>query len=114
MMLGVSFRAAVGLETHEPLYKRVPTRDENNRPYSDFMMLIPRLRELPRSQLTYRIACLQAVLNESREVVFADLNVPINLLWVSVKPYPGIIMQIAGAIRYRLPEALLVGPDTHR
>lgn len=102
------------LRLHEPLYERVPTRDEHGRPYSDFMMLIPGLRELPQSQFTERVARLQAVLTGFREVVFADLNAPLNLLWVSLRPNPGAIMRIASAVRHRLPEALLVAADTRR
>jgi len=75
------------------------------------MMLIPGLRELPRIQLRGKVAQLQAILGEFREVVFADLNVPRNLLWVSLRPTPGAILKIASAVRYRVPEALLVGPD---
>jgi len=43
------------------------------------------------------------------EVVFVDLNVPLNLLWVSVRPRPGVILELFGAVKLHLPEAKLVG-----
>jgi hypothetical protein len=41
-------------------------------------------------------------------VVFADLNLKLNLLWVSLRPRPGAISELVAAIRLRVPEALLV------
>ena len=73
------------------------------------MVLIPGLRALPRHEFSARVARLQAVLLRFHEVVFADLNVPLNLLWVSVRPRTGIILELFGALRQALPEAKLVG-----
>jgi hypothetical protein len=33
----------------------------------------------------------------------------LNLLWVSVRPRPGVILQLFGAVKLHLPEAKLVG-----
>jgi hypothetical protein len=93
---------------NEPLHKRVPTRDEEGRLLSDFMMLIPGLREWPKGRFNDRVAGIQAVLGGFNEVVFADLNVPLNLLWVSVKAEPGIISAVAASIQYRVPEARVI------
>lgn len=41
-------------------------------------------------------------------VVFADLNLNQNMLWVKVRPIPGICVDIPAAIRMRVPEAKLV------
>ncbi|MEK7717928.1 MAG: hypothetical protein AAB322_09305, partial [Pseudomonadota bacterium] len=41
-------------------------------------------------------------------VVFAELNLKLSLLWISVKPIPGIRFQIAEALRAVIPEARLV------
>ncbi len=92
-----------------PLYRRAPQRDASGRPLSDFMMLIPGLRDLPGRALQERVGRLEAVLGQFREVVFADLNLPLNLLWVSVRAKPGVILDIAAAVKYHLPEALIVG-----
>ena len=94
----------------EPLWKRVPTRDQDGRPFSDFMMLIPRLRNRPRHVLQATVAEIQAVLEHYRKVVvFADLNLKLNVLWVSVRPVPGICLELPTAIKMRVPEAMLVG-----
>ena len=100
----------VKLTGAEPLYRRVPTRDEEGKPLSDFMMLIPGLREWPRIKYNDTLAGIQAVLGGCREVVFADLNVPLNLLWVSVKARPGVIVEVVAGLQTRIPEAVLVSP----
>lgn len=93
----------------EPLWQRVPTRDEAGRALSDFMMIIPRLRDKPHAALTLTVARIEQVLLAYREsVVFADLNLALNVLWVSVRPVPGICLELPTAIKLRVPEALLV------
>ncbi len=101
----------VDIAGHEPLYRRVPTRDENGRLLSDFMVLIPGLRDWPRGKFTEVLAGMQGILAGFEEVVFADLNVPLNLLWVSVKAKPGIISEVAGSLQQYVPEARLVSPQ---
>ena len=107
-------RSAGSLHPHQPLYERVPTRDTDGHPLSDFMMLIPGLRERPRQQFNDVLSRIQACLADFREVVFVDLNVPLNLLWVSVRAKPGVILDIAASLKFRVPEALLVGPKHTR
>lgn len=98
------------LNPAEPLWKRVPTRDAEGHPLSDFMMLIPRLRTRPRHVLEATISEIQTVLEHYRRVVvFADLNLKLNVLWVSVRPEPGICLELPTAIKCRVPEAMLVG-----
>ena len=99
----------VTLKGQQPLYERVPTRDEEGRLLSDFMMLLPGLRDRPRHQFTAVLNRIQIVLAQFQEVVFVDLNVPLNLLWVSVKAKPGVILDISCTMKYHIPEALLVG-----
>jgi hypothetical protein len=109
MSLVARAATAFSLETHQPLYQRAPARDEHGRALSDFMVLVPGLRERPRHEFGERLARLQAVLLSFTEVVFVDLNVPLNLLWVSVRPRPGVILELFGALKLHLPEAKLVG-----
>jgi len=113
MQLVARGATAFSIEVNQPLYQRVPARDELGRPFSDFMVLIPGLRERPGHEFAARLACLQAVLVSFSEVVFVDLNVPLNLLWVSVRPRPGVILELFAAVKLHLPEAKLVGhrPD---
>lgn len=93
----------------EPLHRRAPTHDEAGRPLSDFMMLIPGLRDWPQARRNDCLAGLHAVLGGFSGVIFADLNLPLNLLWVSVRNTPGIILHLVAAIQARVPEAKVVG-----
>lgn len=93
----------------EPLYKRLPTHDEEGRFLSDFMMLIPGLRNLSAPHFETRLTLLHALLDGHDDVVFADLNTPLNLLWVSVRVRDGVISDVSAEIRRRFPEAKLVG-----
>jgi hypothetical protein len=99
------------MEPTEPLYKRVPTRAEDGTFYSDFMVLIPGMREFPEAEIVQRISGLQAVLSRYRQVVFADLNIRLNLLWVTVIPERGLIPDLISALRQRVPEVRLVGHE---
>ena len=102
-------RFSMALESNRPLYERVPTRDTNGQRLGDFMVLFPGLRDRPAYQLARALGDMQAVLGAHAEVVFADVNVRLNLLWVSVRPKPGVILEIASALKALMPEALLVG-----
>lgn len=93
----------------EPLRKRAPSHDENGRPLSDFMMLIPGLREKPKHLIDNTIQAVHMVLTHfSETVVFAEFNLKLNLLWVSIRPVQGIRLKIASAIQEQVPEAKLV------
>lgn len=91
-----------------PLWQVVPTRDSAGRRLTDFMMLIPRLRDRPLAEIERASREIQAVLALHQDVVFADLNLKLNVLWVSLRPRPGAISELAAAIRLRVPEAVLV------
>lgn len=91
-----------------PLWRVVPTRDEEGHSLTDFMMLIPRLREKPSREIEQTCEYIRSVLALHREVVFADLNLPLNILWVSLRPRLGAIAEIASAIRVFVPAAVLV------
>lgn len=101
--------AATLLENSAPLYKRAPREDEDGRPLSDFMMIIPQLRLLPPRVIEKKIARIQGVLESfTHIVVFADLNLKINVLWVIVRQSPGALVDLPLAISNVVPEALLV------
>ena len=96
-------------EASEPLRMRAPSHDEDGRPLSDFMMLMPGLRDKPRHLIDQAVKDIHLALTHfSDVVVFAEFNIKLNLLWVSVRPVNGIRMKIAGAIQERVPEAKLV------
>jgi hypothetical protein len=104
-----------GISAAEPLWNHVPTRDNDGTRLSDFMMLIPRLRLKPQHQLQSILEHIQEVLEYYQHaVVFADLNLRLNVLWVSVRPVPGICLELPAAIHAKVPEARLVGqPPRH-
>jgi len=97
------------ITSSEPLWKRAPTRDDSGKPYADFMMLIPGLRKFKPSRLQEIINKIEKVLNHYEEdIVLADLNLKINVLWVSIKPHIGLSTEIAALIHHVIPEAKLV------
>lgn len=106
---GGGLRVSSGLEPGTPLWKRVPSRGADGRLLSDFMMLIPGLGRRSEHRLRSILGELHAVLDHYREqMVFADLNLKLNVLWVSIKPLPGLNLELAAAIKQRVPEAMLV------
>lgn len=108
-------RLKPGLEISpaEPLWKRVPTRDENGGLLTDFMMLIPGLNRKSTSALQRAIRDIELALGSyGKTVCFVDLNLRLNVLWVSVRPTPGICLELAAAIKLRVPEAMLVAHKT--
>lgn len=102
-----------GSEPNTPLWQRVPKTDEQGRLLSDFMMLIPGLRHRGRQQIESTVDGLSAVLASYHHVVvFADLNLRLNLLWVSIRPSPGMCLELPAAIKEVVPEALLVASNS--
>jgi hypothetical protein len=91
-----------------PLWQLAPTHDASGHLLTDFMMLIPRLRSRPPIEIERASRDIQAVLARHQDVVFADLNLKLNLLWVSLRPRQGAISELVAAIRLRVPEAVLV------
>ena len=97
-----------GYQPGEPLWRVAPTRDEEGRRLADFMMLIPHLKEKSAGEVERTSGYIRSVLALHSEVVFADLNLALNVLWVSLRPKHGVISEIVAAIRQRVPEAVLV------
>ncbi|MBT3205934.1 MAG: hypothetical protein HOM14_08255 [Gammaproteobacteria bacterium] len=95
-----------------PLWSRAPARDEHGKPYSDFMVLIPGLKQQSEAGIESCLVkvrdCLQPFENV---VVYVDLNIKLSLLWISHKPVPGITKPIVEAILKALPNAKVVGGD---
>lgn len=105
----VQLKAGTKVSPAVPLHEIAPTRDENGKPLSDFMMIIPKLKHQPDDYIQNTLNQLEKVLNYYHEkIVFVDLNMKMNLLWVTIKPIPGLILEISAAIKTQVPEALLV------
>ena len=92
----------------EPLWKIAPTHDENGAFLCDFMMLIPKLKTRATDRIEHTQKSLTTVLNRYPEVVFANLDMQLNLLWVSHRHRAGLMSEMVAAIRQRVPEAVLV------
>lgn len=96
----------------QPLWQRVPTHSEHGEMLSDFMMIIPRLGKQTAAYIQNVIAKLEKVFAAyGDKVVFVDLNLKINVLWVSLKPVPGLSLELATAIHVSVPEARLVAQN---
>jgi hypothetical protein len=104
-----NLKCSLELLRNDPLHERVPTHDEEGNALGDFMMLFPGLRDLAEANLRYKVDILADILSQYREVVFVDLNVPLNLLWVSIKHKPGLVLELSTYVKSRIPEAKLVG-----
>lgn len=97
----------------EPLWKRVPTTDEHGELLSDFMMIIPGLNKKSATDLKADVVILEEILLlYIQYIVFADLNLKLNILWVSVKNHPGLCIEIPAKIKSQLTKALLVSHNT--
>lgn len=98
----------------EPLWKLAPKRDSEGHPYIDFMMLAPGLKRRPAHEVECLAHIIQGVLAGFENwVVFADFNLKLNVLWVSLKYQPGIMTEIVAALRAQAPILKLVAhnPD---
>lgn len=97
------------IQQSEPLWKRAPTRDNSGKPYVDFMMLIPGLRNFEAPRLNEIINKMGAVLKHyENDIIMADLNLKINVLWVTIQPHIGLSSEMAALIHHAVPEAKLV------
>ena len=95
-----------------PLWSRAPAHDEDGKPYSDFMMLIPGLKDQSEAGIE---SCLVKIRNSllpfENTVVYVDLNIKLSLLWVSHKPIPGITTPLVHAIQREIPQAKVIAGD---
>ncbi len=97
------------LDAAQPLRFRAPTVDEYGKTLSDFMMIFPGLRNKPRRLIQQTLYDVHAALTcFQHAVVFAEFNIKLNLLWVSIRPLDNIRFEIANAVRLRVPGARLV------
>ena len=97
------------LDAGEPLRKRAPAVDENGKALSDFMVIIPNLRKRPELRIQQTMTEIHRILASfGDKVVFAEVNLALNLLWVSIRPVAGIRYEITEALRVSIPDVRLV------
>jgi hypothetical protein len=93
----------------EPLWKLVPKRDAEGRAFTDFMMLAPALKRRSSEEITCVIRVIQGVLERFDDgVAFADFNMDLMLLWVSLVQRPRLMTQVVAALRLHVPELKLI------
>lgn len=104
-----SLRDGLDVIPARPLWQRVPTRTDSGERAADFMMLVRKLNQLDTSRQQRVLDQLHAVLNlYRRQILLVDLNLRINLLWVSHTPRPGLGFEIAAHIHHEVPQAKLI------
>jgi len=109
---GCALKACTEIQPGLPLWKVVPTRDEQGERLCDFMMIIPRLKNRQPMYVQRAQAHIAEVLSRHGEVVFANINLELNVLWVSHRHRSGLMLEIVNSIRLRVPEAVLVAHNT--
>ena len=106
---------SLGIKPAEPLWKIAPTRDEEGNRTSDLLMIIPKLKTRPKHHIQKTLSEIEAALNQFKHLVlFVNVDMKLNTLWVSFKPNPGLFSEITTAIKLRIPEAVLVGDMSSR
>ena len=106
-------KLSISLTPAEPLYKLAPTRDENGGPVSDLLMIIPKLKTKPEQYIKDTLANIEFALKQfSNEILFANVDMKLNTLWVSFKAVPGVYGKIVSTLKTNVPEAVIVG-DSH-
>lgn len=112
-MSKTELKLSIDLAPAEPLWKLAPTRDEDGGPVSDVLMIIPKLKTKPEQHIKDTLANIEFALKQYKdEVLFANLDMKLNTLWVSFKAVPGVYVDIVSALKASVPEAVLVG-DSH-
>lgn len=101
-------RMVWALEPGVPLWKVAPTHDEDGSSLCDFMVLIPRLKSRQPLYICNAQSHIAGVLEHYPEVVFANMDMELNVLWISHRYRSGLMVEIVSAIRQRVPEAVLV------
>lgn len=98
-----------------PLWKLVPKRDSSGRAYSDFMMMAPGLKGRSGKELAVVARVIQGVLSRFGDgIAFADFNVNLRVLWVSLQCQPGLMSRVVAALRVHVPELKLVAHHPHQ
>jgi hypothetical protein len=105
-------RTGLQMQPGVPLWKLAPTRDETGKLLCDFMVMIPRLKSRQPGYIGNAQNWIAGVLERHDEVVFANMDLKLNLLWVSHRYRAGLMLEIVSAIRLHLPEAVLVAHNT--
>ena len=110
-----SIKLSLGLTPAEPLWKIAPTRDADGNRLSDLLMIIPKLKTKPKQHIQKTLSEIELALKQFRHlVVFANVDMKLNTLWVSFEARPGLLADIAATLKLHVPEAVIVGDMSPR
>ena len=105
-----SISLSMGVKPAEPLWKLAPTRDEDGNRTSDLLMIIPKLKTKPKHHIQKTLSEIEIALNQFKDLVlFANVDLKLNTLWVSFKAQPGLFAKITTTLKLHVPEAMIVG-----
>lgn len=108
-------KLSMGLSPAEPLWKVAPTRDADGNRVSDLLMIIPKLKTKPKEHIQKTLSEIELALKQFRDlVVFANVDMKLNTLWVSFKAKPGLFVEITASLKLHVPEAVIVGDMSSR
>lgn len=108
-------KLSVNISPATPLWKLAPTRDSDGGPVSDVLFIIPKLKTKPEQYIKNTLANIEFVLKQfNDEVLFANLDMKLNTLWVSFKAIPGVYADLVFQLKTSIPEAVLVSDPQSR
>ncbi len=106
-------KLSIDLAPAVPLWKLAPTKDKDGGPVSDLLMIIPKLKSRPEQYIKDTLANIEFALKQyNNDILFANLDMKLNTLWVSFRAVPGVYVDIVSTLKINVPEAVLVG-DSH-
>ncbi len=113
MAKSFDMRRGVALLPAEPLHRRVPTQGQDGRPLNDLLMIIPGLKKKPAAEQESILQKIeQALLTYEKFIVFAELNIKLGTLWLSIPSQRGLGAELAAWIYHHVPETRLVAQHT--
>lgn len=108
-------KLSVELAPAEPLWKLAPTRDDEGGPVSDLLMIIPKLKYQPEHTIKETLGNIEFALTRfSKDILFCNVDMKLNTLWVSFRAVPGVYNEIVASIQDNVPQALLVADMSPR
>ena len=96
------------------LWRYVPVSNSDNKAFCDFMVLLPGIKKNRTLQVMIRHQLQEVLKGFGDQIIFADLNLHLGLVWVTVTPEPGLCSDVAEAIHSRVDGARVVGSYVKR
>ena len=79
------------------------------------MMMAPAFKRMSDAEKAHALSAIRAVLARFGErIVFADFNLRLNVLWVSLPATPGLMSLVVAALRAQTPALKLIGQQPLR